>query len=173
MAKRSYAIAKGVVARVLRMLGFERCSELFLGSMEGVSDHMENRGNTMSDESVVAALDAEYQEAVKNNDVATMDRILADDFALVTGNGRVYTKADLLKEAAEKSVIYERQEDYNRTVRVWGDTAVVTALLWAKGVDRGEPFNYKVWFSDTYVRAPAGWRYVLGQSSLRLPAESE
>ena len=173
MAKRSYAIAKGVVARVLRMLGFERCSELFLGSMEGVSDHMENRGNTMSDESVVAALDAEYQEAVKNNDVATMDRILADDFALVTGNGRVYTKADLLKEAAEKSVIYERQEDYNRTVRVWGDTAVVTALLWAKGTDRGEPFNYKVWFSDTYVRAPTGWRYVLGQSSLRLPAESE
>lgn len=173
MAKRSYAIAKGVVARVLRMLGFERCSELLLGSMEGVSDHMENRGNAMSDESVVAALDAEYQEAVKNNDVATMDRILADDFALVTGNGRVYTKADLLKEAAEKSVIYERQEDYNRTVRVWGDTAVVTALLWAKGTDRGEPFNYKVWFSDTYVRAPTGWRYVLGQSSLRLPAESE
>jgi hypothetical protein len=75
--------------------------------MEGLSDHMENRGNTMSnDESVVAALGAEYQEAVKNNDVATMDRILADDFALVTGNGRVYTKADLLKEAAEKSVIY-------------------------------------------------------------------
>ena len=173
MAKRSYANAKGVVARVLRMLGFERCSELLLGLMEGESGHMENRGNTMSDESVVAALDAEYQEAVKNNDAATMDRILADDFALVTGNGRVYTKADLLKEASEKSVIYERQEDYNRTVRVWGDTAVVTALLWAKGTDRGEPFNYKVWFSDTYVRASTGWRYVLGQSSLRLPAESE
>jgi ketosteroid isomerase-like protein len=135
---------------------------------------MEKRRNAMSDiESVLAALDAEYQEAVKNNDVATMDRILADDFALVTGNGRVYTKSDLLKEAAEKSVIYERQEDYNQTVRVWGDTAVVTALLWAKGTDRGEPFNYKVWFSDTYVRSPTGWRYVLGQSSLRLPAETE
>jgi hypothetical protein len=101
-----------------------------------------------------------------------MDRILADDFVLVTGNGRVYTKADLLKEAAEKNVIYERQEDYNRTVRLWGDTAVVTALLWAKGADRGEPFDYKVWFSDTYVRSSTGWRYVLGQSSLRLPAGS-
>lgn len=135
---------------------------------------MENKENTMSDdESILAALDAEYQEAVKNNDVATMDRILADDFVLVTGNGRVYTKADLLKEAAEKCMIYERQEDYNRTVRVWGDTAVVTALLWAKGTDRGEPFNYKIWFSDTYVRYPTGWRYVLGQSSLRLPVTSE
>lgn len=135
---------------------------------------MENKENTMSDDkSVVAELDTKYQEAVKNNDVATMDRILADDFVLVTGNGRVYTKADLLKEAAEKNVIYERQEDYNQTVRVWGDTAVVTALLWAKGVDHGEPFEYKVWFSDTYVRTSTGWRYALGQASLRLPATSE
>jgi ketosteroid isomerase-like protein len=142
--------------------------------MEGLSDNMENREYTMSDDkSVVAALDTEYQEAVKNNDVATMDRILADDFVLVTGNGRVYTKADLLKEAAEKNVIYERQEDYNRTVRIWGDTAVVTALLCAKGADHGDPFDYKVWFSDTYVRTSTGWRYVLGQSSLRLPATSE
>ena len=136
--------------------------------------HTENMENTMStDESIVAALDTKYQEAVKNNDAATMDRILADDFALVTGNGRVYTKADLLKEAFEKTVIYERQEDSNQTVRVWGNTAVVTALLWAKGTDHGEPFDYKVWFSDTYVRTSTGWRYVFGQSSLRLPAASD
>jgi len=126
-----------------------------------------------TDESIVAALDTQYQEAVKNNDAATMDRILADDFALVTGNGRVYTKADLLKDAVEKTVIYERQEDSNQTVRVWGSTAVVTALLWAKGADHGEPFDYKVWFSDTYVRTLTGWRYVFGQSSLRLPAASD
>ena len=133
-----------------------------------------NRENTVStDESIVAALDTEYQEAVKNNDAATMDRILADDFALVTGNGRVYTKADLLNEAVEKTMIYERQEDFNQTVRIWGDTAVVTALLWAKGTDHGEPFDYKVWFSDTYVRTSTGWRYVFGQSSLRLPAASD
>jgi ketosteroid isomerase-like protein len=133
-----------------------------------------NRSNPIpTDESIVAALDIEYQEAVKNNDVATMDRILADDFVLVTGNGKIYTKADLLKEAAEENVIYERQEDSNRTVRLWDNTAVVTALLWAKGTDRGKPFDYKVWFSDMYVRMATGWRYVFGQSSLRLPATSQ
>jgi ketosteroid isomerase-like protein len=136
--------------------------------------HTVNSENTMTDEErILAALDTEYQDAVKNNDVATMERILADDFVLVTGNGTMYTKADLLKEAREKTVLYERQEDSNQTVRLWGDTAVVTALLWAKGIDRGKPFDYKVWFSDTYVRTEAGWRYVFGQSSLRLPAASE
>jgi ketosteroid isomerase-like protein len=126
--------------------------------------------SSVDDEKVVAALDTEYQAAVKMNDVATMDRILADDFALVTGLGKTYTKADLLEEARRKHVVYERQEDSNQKVRVWGDTAVVTALLWAKGTEDGKPFDYKLWFSDTYVRTRDGWRYVFAQASTRLPA---
>ena len=54
---------------------------------------------------LVARLDTEYQEAVKKNDVATMDRILADDFVLVTGKGRIFTKADLLQEARKGNVV--------------------------------------------------------------------
>ena len=126
-------------------------------------------GSSVDDENAVAALDTEYQAAVKNNDVATMDRILADDFALVTGLGKTYTKTDLLNEARSKRTVYEHQEDSAQKVRVWGDTAVVTALLWAKGTEEGKPFDYKLWFSDTYVRTPAGWRYVFGQASTRLP----
>ena len=121
------------------------------------------------DEKAVASLDTEYQAAVKNNNVATMDRILADDFMLVTGLGKTYTKADLLNEARSKRTIYEHQEDSAQKVSVWGDTAVVTALLWEKGTEDGKPFDYKLWFSDTYVRTPAGWRYVFGQASTRLP----
>ena len=44
---------------------------------------------------IVAALDTEYQEAVKRNDAATMDRILSDDFILVTSSGKTYTKSDV------------------------------------------------------------------------------
>jgi ketosteroid isomerase-like protein len=126
-----------------------------------------------NDESIVATLDTEYQAAVKKNDAATMDRILADDFVLVTGKGRTQTKADLLKEADAKNMIYDHQEDFNRTVRIWGDTAVVTALLWAKGSNNGKPFAYRLWFSDTYVRTSKGWRYVFAQASLPLPEVSQ
>jgi ketosteroid isomerase-like protein len=123
-----------------------------------------------NDKKTVAALDTEYQAAVKNNDAATMDRILADDFVLVVGSGKVYTKADLLKGARDKDVTYEHQEDTQQTVRVWGDTAVITALLWEKGTDKsGATFDKKLWFSDTYVRTPKGWKYVFGQASLAMP----
>ena len=125
--------------------------------------------NVVDDKASVAALDTEYQAAVKANDAATMDRILADDFILVTGRGAVFTKEDLLTSARNKEVIYEHQEDTQQTVRIWGDTAVITALLWQKGTNNGKPFDDKLWFSDTYIRTPTGWRYAFGQASIRLP----
>jgi hypothetical protein len=45
----------------------------------------------------------------------------------------------------------------------------VTALLWIKATQGGKPIDYKLWFSDTYVRTQAGWRYVFGQASVPLP----
>ena len=71
--------------------------------------------------------------------------------------------------AALDTEYHEHQEDSRQKVRVWGNTAVITALLWAKGTNQGKPFEYKLWFSDTYVRTPAGWRYVFGQASIPLP----
>jgi ketosteroid isomerase-like protein len=121
------------------------------------------------DRKAVAALDTQYQAAVEKNDAATMDRILADHFILVLGSGKSYGKADLLQEARSAHRHYERQSDTDRTVRVWGDTAIVTAKLWLKGTDNGKPFEYQLWFSDTYVRTSTGWRYVFGQASLPLP----
>jgi ketosteroid isomerase-like protein len=134
-----------------------------------------NRMNASADEDkkAVAALDTQYQAAVEKNDAATMDRILADDFILVNGKGKTFTKADLLKEARKGTVVYEHQSDAEQTVRAWGDTAVVTAKLWEKGTQDGKPFDYTLWFSDTYVRSPTGWRYVFGQASLPLAKTSQ
>ena len=122
-------------------------------------------------EKIVARLDTEYQAAVKANDADTMDRILADDFVLITGRGKTFSKGDLLKAARDKTAVYEHQEELEQKVRVWGDTAVVTALLWIKGTSDRQPIERKLWFSDTYVRTANGWRYVLGQASLPLPSE--
>jgi ketosteroid isomerase-like protein len=129
--------------------------------------------SAMSDAEIVAALDTQYQEAVFKNDAETMDKILADDFVLVLGNGSVHTKEELIKEAREKTITWEQQVevDNSQKVRVWGDTAVVTAKLWVKGSSNGQSFDRKLWFSDTYVRTKDGWKYVFGQASIALPAE--
>jgi ketosteroid isomerase-like protein len=119
----------------------------------------------------IAALDARFQAAVKRNDTATIDRLLPSDYILVSDTGEVETKSDLLSEARDKKYVYSRQEDSRQTVRIWGDTAVLTALLWAEGTTAGRHFNVKVWFSDTYACTPRGWRYVFAQVGTHLPVE--
>jgi ketosteroid isomerase-like protein len=139
---------------------------LLAASLRGLSA---SNGSPEEEKKTVAALDTQYQAAVKANDAATMDRILADDFILVVGSGKTYTKVDLLKDARGGASVYEHQQDTEQTVRVWGKTAVVTAKLWEKGTSSGKSFDYTLWFSDTYVRTPSGWKYVFGQASLPLP----
>lgn len=130
--------------------------------------------SAQQDRAEIAALDTKYQDAVKRNDAETMAQILHEDFILVLGTGKTYTRADLLESARARHIAYERQDEDagTQTVRLWGDhTAVVTARLWLKYVAEGKSFERRLWFSDTYVRTPQGWRYVFGQASIALPAE--
>lgn len=125
------------------------------------------------DRRAVAAIDTAYQAAVERNDAEAMAAILHDDMILVLGTGVVMTGKDLVDWARTEEFIYERQveDEGTQTVRLYGrDTAIVTARLWLKGTRRGQPFERRLWFSDTYVRTPQGWRYAFGQASLPLPA---
>lgn len=124
------------------------------------------------DRAAVAALDTEYQAAVERNDADGMARILHPEMILVVGRGAVFTREELLRSARDEEFVYEHQveEEGTQTVRLYGDdTAIVTALLWLKGTGPDGPFDRRLWFSDTYVRTPEGWRYAFGQASLNLP----
>jgi ketosteroid isomerase-like protein len=127
-------------------------------------------GPQRDDAAAVANLDIAYQAAVKANDVAGMDSILAPNFVLVVGKGTTFTKQQLIHAAETRAVTYERQESSQRTVRMLdANTAVVTALLWEKGVQGGKAFDKKLWYSDVYQRTARGWQYVFAQASLPLP----
>ena len=96
-----------------------------------------------ADRASVAALDTAYQAAVKANDAAAMGRILAPDFVLVLSTGVVVTREVLLADATKRTVTYERQEEDagTQTVRIYGDTAIVTARLWIKGSQGASTMN--------------------------------
>jgi uncharacterized protein (TIGR02246 family) len=125
-----------------------------------------------SDAREVARLDQEFQAAVKRNDAETMAQILHPDMILILGDGRVNTRAAQLEEARSKLIVYQIQDEDpgTQTVRISGDTAIVTARLHIKGTMRGREFERLLWFSDVYVRTASGWRYFFGQASLPLPS---
>src|SRR5207302_2201118 len=117
------------------------------------------------DHTEVGKLDREFQAAVERNDAPTMARILHEDMVLILGDGRVNTREEQLREARDKVITYEIQDEDPGTqaVRVHGATAVVTARLRIKGTRQGVRFDRRLWFSDVYVRTAAGWRYFFGQ----------
>ncbi len=131
------------------------------------------RNDPETDMRTIAALDTAYQAAVERNDAITMGEILHEDMILVVGRGAVFTREDILRSAREEDCIYEKQveDEGTQTVRLFGkDTGIVTARLWLKGTRReGVAFDNRLWFSDTYVRTPRGWKYAFGQASIDLP----
>ena len=132
--------------------------------------------DTTDDARKIAAIDTQYQAAVESGDWQTMDRILHPDFTLVLGDGVTHARQRLIESARNRAVVFEKQVELPGTqiVRMYGkDTATVTALLWVKGTrnDGRPPFDYKLWFTDTYVRTGDGWRYAFGQASLPLPQQ--
>jgi ketosteroid isomerase-like protein len=142
--------------------------------MEASVARMTAHHSTELDAQDVAALDLAFQAAVKRNDADAIDAILHPQMIMVLGNGTVKTRDEIIAGARQGATAFEIQDEDPGTqaVRVWGDTAVVTARLWIKGSRNDETFDRTLWFSDTYVRTPGGWKYAFAQVSLPLPDRS-
>jgi len=143
-------------------------AQLILGALVIVAATAAH-GSDVEDKKILADLDTRYQKAVQQNDAKTMAEILADGFILVEGDGKKSTKADLVNDAKSGQTHYERQDDSERTITVFGDTAVISAKLYATGIEDGVKVDYYMWFTDIYIRTPKGWRYFYAQASLSLP----
>jgi hypothetical protein len=70
------------------------------------------------DAKTVAALDTKYQAAVKANDAATMDQVLADDFVLVMGAAKFLVKPIYLTPLERKKSptnVRTKNQDHRRS----------------------------------------------------------
>jgi len=62
---------------------------------------------------------------------------LADDFVLVTGRGKVFSKADLIESARKKEVTYERQDEEPGTQKVRAGATRQSSLLSLDKAEQG------------------------------------
>jgi hypothetical protein len=63
---------------------------------------------------IIVELDRAYQGAVKNNDMKTMARILADDFVLVTGKGKSSQKKICSRKCAKAKRFMSGRKTQNK-----------------------------------------------------------
>ncbi|MFW6084007.1 MAG: nuclear transport factor 2 family protein [Gemmatimonadota bacterium] len=114
-----------------------------------------------SPEEAVKAVTQEACDALREGDVAALERLLAPEFTLVGSNAKVQTRADLLAEVRAGDPEYDVFYNHDMTAHVYGDAAIVQGITSLAGRAGGQPFEVDVRFTDTLIRTDGEWRLVV------------
>jgi ketosteroid isomerase-like protein len=111
-----------------------------------------------------------YRIAILQRDVATLEKIWADDYVFVNAAGDVLTKADRLaniKSGATTLDSINQQEKV--TVRVYENSAVATSRVTLKGQYSGQPISGEYRSVLVWVKGSGGWQLVSNQLTALKP----
>jgi ketosteroid isomerase-like protein len=108
-------------------------------------------------------LEGEFAGAVANNDVEALDGLLADDWIIVDPDGSIIDKARFLGIIRSGALSHESMENTDLRVRLYGNTAVVTALTTSKGKFMGQDFASCERATDIFVKQADRWQCVFTQ----------
>ena len=114
-------------------------------------------------EQLLRQMNDDWTKALVRADRVTLDRIMADDFFFaypMEGDD----KAQFVGDVVSGDVKVESLTRENITVRIWGDTAVLTGRDSARWSYQGRDFSghYKV--INVYARRDGKWRLVSVQA---------
>ena len=118
-------------------------------------------------EQALIQLERAYSVAYLQHDVATIDRILADDYIGIDGRAVVSNKAQEIEEA-QAPAPGSHTPDYLVTdellsdlvVRAYGDAAIVTSLSTEKVLIRGNAATVRYRRTTVYINRQGRWRCV-------------
>jgi ketosteroid isomerase-like protein len=106
-------------------------------------------------------------EALVNSDVARLEKLLADDLAYTHSTGIKESKAEFLHRIQSGEVKYDSMQHENGTsIRLYGDTGVLTGTSRVKVSVRGQALNLHIRFTEVWVKRDRGpWQLVAWQST--------
>jgi ketosteroid isomerase-like protein len=97
-----------------------------------------------------------WDEAYVKGDTATLDRLLADEFAFVGG----LKKAEYLASFKSRNLAIESAVSTDIQVQVYGDTAILTGLDTITGKNKDQTFVTKWLYLDVWIKRGGKWRCV-------------
>ena len=121
-----------------------------------------NKKSSSKAEQEVIKMSGEIIEAFGHTDIATLDRLLADDY-IVTQSFGLTSKAQLMDLWKSGRVKYTSASDKDLSVRVYGDTAVTTGILTLKGQNPNGDFTVNARYTGVVVKQQGRWRLVAAQ----------
>jgi ketosteroid isomerase-like protein len=106
-------------------------------------------------------LTREWDRAMVENDPEAIGRYMADDWTIIGSDGSVGDKPTFLALVRSGALTHDVMESDDLSIRIYGDTAVVTARGVSGGKYRGQPFREVERSTCVFVRQDEQWRCVL------------
>jgi ketosteroid isomerase-like protein len=103
----------------------------------------------------------DWDRAMVTNDAEAIGQYMADDWIIIGPDGRMGDKATFLQLVKSGKLSHDVMESEEFRVRVYGDTAVVTARGVSGGKYQGQAFHEVERSSCVFVRQEGQWRCVL------------
>jgi ketosteroid isomerase-like protein len=113
----------------------------------------------------VLATDDRRTEALRRGNATPLRQIYADDYTLVTPSGVIRSKDDQINDLVSGRVRYGKIETINRTVRVYGDVAIVLSREKYDILQAGQQVGGDIFFTRTYKRFGTEWRVIATQGT--------
>ena len=117
-----------------------------------------------SDNAEVRAAAQAFDDAQLHGDRAVLERMLAPDFLLVHGSGRIGDKKDFIDGFTDPNAHLDPFDIRDRLFpRPTADTAIVGGEAWVTGTDHGKAFKQHFRYSDYFAKRNGAWMVVYTQ----------
>jgi ketosteroid isomerase-like protein len=123
------------------------------------------RAQTSVAEQQVLATDDRRTDALRRGDTGPLREIYLDDYTLVTPAGIVRSKVEQIAELESGELRYRSIEVSDRTVRVYGDVAVVISRDKYDILLRGQQPGGDLRFTRVYKKFGDAWRLIATHGS--------
>jgi ketosteroid isomerase-like protein len=116
-------------------------------------------------ENALKQMERDWGQAEIKKDYEAVDRILADDWVGIDYDGKVVAKADAMAHLKAGESTLTSEVIGLMTVRVFGNTAIVTGSDTEKSTDRGKDSSGKYVWTDVFVLRNGKWQVAASQST--------
>ncbi len=117
----------------------------------------------------VEELEQQWRTAQLAGDVATMDKLLSDDYIGISINGQVNTKAQQLERTSSRRVALTRLDLNEMKVKLIGAIAIVTSRAEVEGTSDGESVKGTYRYTRVYQHLPSGMWKITSFEATRIP----
>ena len=118
----------------------------------------------------IKTLHEESRQAALKGDAGFLEKYLTDDYLGIGGDGRLITKDQDLQMLKSGAIKYEAIDERDVKVRVYGDTAIVSALASVKLTVDGKPIRSDHRATFVWVKQEGNWKEASFQATRIAPA---